>query len=314
MTIYKKWQDMTEEEREAVKKEREDKLNATQELLIKGIRSVIDSGQWKKFLAFSDKFWHYSFRNMMLVWIQRPNSTQIASVKTWNELGRYVLKGEKGMEILVPIFKKVSEINDAGVSVERKLLVNFKVGHVFDISQTDGKPIEETSGVKYLVGNDVELLSHLINYAKEVLHVQVEEEAGLNDVSGYISYSGPNSVPDKIVLNASRTPTMMAKTMAHEITHGILHTKTEYTEHTSRDIKELEAESSAFLVMNAFGIDSGEYSFLYLAGWSNGEEGIKAIQDSGTHIHKAACSIIEWIQEKYELVQEKELDANLSYG
>lgn len=289
---YKKWCDMNADEQAEAKAAREERLAKTQELLVKGIQSVIDSGQWQKFLEFSSRFHQYSFRNMMLVWMQRPNSTCIASVKKWNELHRWVKKGEHGMEILVPIFKK-----EMIEGKEMEMLVGFKVGHVFDISQTDGADLPEEVMPSLLRGNNVELLHALIRYGMDVMKVRVEEEIMDDGANGYITYS--QGKPDRIAIKASNEPTMKAKTMAHELAHGILHSESEYAEHTPRDTKELEAESTAFLVMNTFGIDSGEYSFLYLASWGGGAEGIKQIQESGGRIHRAANAIISWVQEQY---------------
>ena len=298
---YKHWKDMTEEERTACKTKREEKLKATTELLTKGIKGIITSDAWQTFLVFSSKFYRYSFRNLMLIWMQKPSATLVGSFKFWMKLKRMPRKGT-GLEILVPIIKKVDVQDADGNTYQADRCVGFKIGHVFDVSDTDGEPLKENTGISLLKGNDIELYGALCEYAKEKFNIIVQETgqwAGLT-INGSCHYN--DQVADMIEINNENEPTMKAKTTAHELAHATLHTPAVYHAHNDKSLEELEAESVAFVVMHNFGINSGEYSFLYLASWAGGDDGVKQIEQSGKKIQETARDIITWIEEKYGLV------------
>jgi hypothetical protein len=186
-----------------------------------------------------------------------------------------------------------------GEEVDIEHLVGFKIGYVFDVSQTDGEPIPPDP-VSLLQGNDEGLFEALKVFAEDELKMEVQE-AGKDvlpgKVNGDCQYLA-DGLPSIIRIKGSNPSLMKAKTMIHELGHALLHGEMEYKQHTSRSLQELEAESVAFTVLHAFGVDSGEYSFGYLAGWGNGEDAVKAIQSSGERIRKAAHRIIAWLEER----------------
>lgn len=308
---YKQWKNMTEDERKVARENREKKLAATTEMLVNGIKGVMNSDQWKNFLLFSAKFYRYSFRNMLLIWIQKPTATLVGSFKFWLKMHRMPRKGT-GLQILVPIIKKVDIEDSDGNTYQADRCVGFKIGHVFDIGDTDphGEPIKgvETGGISLLQGNEIELYTALQLYAKDVMNIPTIETNEFRNmaVNGSCRFDAETKLPVEIKIKADNEPTMKAKTMAHEITHATLHKIDIYKVHTDKSIEELEAESAAFIVMHNFGIDSGEYSFMYLATWAGNEEGLKIIQQSGKRIQETARDIITWIEEKYGIVADIE--------
>ena len=118
--------------------------------LQEGVRGVFESERYKEWLTAMARFHRYSVNNQMLIFMQHPEATRVASVKTWNEMGRHVRKGEHGIKVLVPTPVKVKDSEDD--SDEEKKVMRFKVGHVFDISQTEGEPLPEI-GARELEGN-----------------------------------------------------------------------------------------------------------------------------------------------------------------
>jgi hypothetical protein len=301
----KRWTELTPEEQEKARRLRMEKLENAARKLSAGIEDLVASDRWKDYLAFQGRFHHYSFCNTLLIMLQRPNATQVASYNTWQSVNRFVMKAEGGISIFVPILVKGKASKEAqilepevhgydekelpGEEVDTEHLVGFKIGYVFDVSQTDGEPIPPDP-VSLLQGDDEELYQALKAFAEDELKVEVQE-AGKDvlpgSVNGDCQYRADGH-PSIIRIKGSNPILMKAKTMTHELGHAILHGGTEYRQHSSRSLQELEAESLAFLVLHAFGVDSGEYSFGYLAGGGNGEEAVKAIQSSGERIRKAA--------------------------
>jgi hypothetical protein len=314
---YKHWADMTPEEQEASRRLRTEKLEAANQKLATGITNLVASGRWKDYLNFQGRFHQYSFCNTMLIFLQKPDASLVASYYNWQLLGRWIKKGEKGISIFVPILVKVPlsekfQVIKAGCQgfdesqnprdemlVEK--LVGFKLGHVFDVSQTDGILLPQ-SPVSLLQGDDMGLYKSLGIYARDVLKVDVIEEAEntLPFNSNGVCVYGENGKPSCIRIKGNNPSLMKAKTLAHELGHALLHAEREYHQYIDRSLKELEAESVAYIIMNNYGVDSGEYSFGYLAGWGDGEESIKTIQESGERIRKAAHKIISWLEECHE--------------
>jgi len=177
-------------------------------------------------------------------------------------------------------------------------LVGFKIGHVFDVCQTEGAPLPQEP-VSLLQGDDAGLYQALTTFARQVVMVDVVEVG--EDVlppctNGECVYSSEGK-PVHIHIKSSNPPRMKTKTLAHELGHALLHAESEYRTASPRSIKELEAESIAFVILSNFGIDSGDYSFGYLATWGGGEEALRSIQVSGERIRHAAHQIITWIEE-----------------
>lgn len=306
--MKKKWKkrNRSPADLENKRREREQKLKEADARLSAGIEGLIRSGKWAEYLKFCSKFHRYSFFNTMLILLQRPDATQCASFNDWKKLGRHVREGEHGMDIFVPLFAKARQArpsDEAGsepvgseAEPDEKVLVGFKVGKTFDVSQTEGRPLPEPP-VSLLAGDDGGLIQALTAYAASQ-GLEVAEFPSLGGANG-VCVHGLDGKAVKIGLLESLPPAQKAKTLAHELGHAALHSELEYRFHANTSIQELEAESAAFMVMHHFGIDSGAYSFGYLAGWAGGEQAITLIKEHGERIYKAAFDIITWIEETF---------------
>jgi len=316
---WKKRSDMTPEDWADVRKARAQGLEEARKKLNGGIEDLIRSGRWMEYLRFCSKFHRYTFFNTMLILLHRPTASKVAGIRTWNSLGRHVKQGEHGLDIFVPVFAKVKRAKEpeqpapalsGGVQVlatdgdtgpqseaAGETLVGFKLGKVFDVSQTEGDPLP-ASITSLLQGDDCGLLQALTAFAVSQ-GLEVAEFPSLFGANGVCGH-GFDGRAIKIGLLESLPPAHKAKTLAHELGHAALHSELEYRSHATNSIQELESESVAFMVLNHFGIDSGDYSFGYLVGWGGGEQAIELIKERGDRIYKAAFDIITWIEETFD--------------
>lgn len=259
-----------------------------------GIRAVYESERWRDWLEFNSRFHSYSARNRFLIYLQNPEATRVASMSKWNEVGRYVIKGQgaKGLKVWAPTTFKQQEVQQKvdddgkpvldkdGNPVLEEVMVKkegFIPVSVYDISQTQGEPlptlIDELKGA---------------NINKNVILKSLEKISGVpiefEDISGGVKgcYEEKQSVlePDapierRIVIKIGMSDEQTIKTAIHETTHAMLHNferKKEgkkKTEKKSKREKEVEAESVAYIVSRHIGIDTSDYTFGYLAAWSS---------------------------------------------
>jgi len=316
----KNWSEMTEEERQAAVALRLEKLDQARLKLENGVTQLVASGRWTEYLKFLSHFHRYSFNNLILIIFQFPGATLCASYRTWKQLGRHVRKGEKGIEILVPVLARISSpdsrsLNEgedgrvAGPDPETDgdqgdehtschKVVGFKIGHTFDVSQTEGAPIPNPINMA-LSGDDQGVYAALAAFAKDILHIEVElVESDNPNWGGACSYDQEGH-PVRIVVAGDRSPLFRAQTLAHELAHALLHSDKDYRAHTPRSRIECEAESVSFCIMHHFGLDVGEVAFGYLAHWGDGENALVELMESGARIRDAAHQVIAWIDEKY---------------
>jgi hypothetical protein len=274
---------------EAAQKKRE----AAMDKLEQGIESLLNSDRWKQWLTMMSQLrslsgTRYSWQNCLLLLMQNPDCTFVAGFHDWKKVGRSVKKGAKGLAIRAPFTKKLDEVDDNG---ENKRITYFNLVHVFDISQTEGNPIPEL--VSPLQGDDAGLYEALIKSAQLNSMPVFEEE--LDGMNGYCRFSRDGLYVERIVVGTHLSPLHKSKTLAHELAHGILHKGVDYAEH--RPQCELEAESTAFIVLNHFGLDSGEFTFGYLCNWQ-GENALSKLKESADRIQLATNQIISWIEER----------------
>lgn len=259
--------------------------------LEEGIKNLVNSARWKEYLLVQSKFRDYSFNNVMMILLQYPNATQVTGYGTWKKLGRYVkadapltLFGEKGIRIWAPMTKKETKEDEVtGEEIEKTIIAGFKLVSVFDISQTDGKPLPE-------ITNKLAGESELYQKALNRCPFPVEEVSNLNGANGSFTHT-TNSI--KILSSLSEAHKL--KTLIHEWGHGLLHKRDGKEPLVNKEVRELEAESVAFVVCNALGLDSADYSFGYLASWGNGENAIELIKLSAKRIQQASSTILETI-------------------
>lgn len=285
---------------------RQNKIDDLLKEVQEGTKEVFESEKYKSFLKTMSKFHHYSFRNNLLIAFQKPNATYVAGYKAWQtKFKRQVEKGEKGIEILGYTPYHRTEIvqvkdkngkpvldNNGEVKTEKKKIIipSFSPVHVFDISQTSGEPLPEL--INELDGT-VEAYNQLFNAISSVSKYKVEFEDIVGGAKGYCDYSNK-----KIAINNNMSEVQNIKTLIHEITHADFHVpEIEQSIKKDRRTREVEAESTAFVVSNHYGIDTSEYSFGYLAGWSSGKE-LEELQNSLEIIQKQANELIDRVDKK----------------
>ena len=295
---------------------RADELHQITDKLEKGVKDVFQSDKYKQFLNVMAKFPRYSVNNTMLIMMQRPDAQLCQSFTGWKQMGRYVKKGEKGISILAPAPYKIEReqtkldekgrpVFDAdGEPVKEKVEVTiraFKVVKTFDLSQTDGKELP-TIGPSELVGN-IEGYPKLLQALQEISPVPVSFELIDGDAKGFYHLEDK-----KIVVQDGMSEVQTINTLLHEMAHQKLHDKDNVPEakDISRNGKEVEAESVAYVVCQHYGINTSDYSFSYVAGWSEGKE-TPELKASLDKIRQTASEFIYQIDQRMEvLMAEKE--------
>ncbi len=268
-----------------------------------GIQDLYASGQYAAYLSAMSKFHHYSFANALLILLQCPTASRVAGFHTWKkEFGRQVKRGEKGIQILAPcpvrqyVWQEAKDPQtgqplrnpDGTPKMETSIatVTRFKVAHVFDVSQTEGRELPALA-VAELTG-DVENFQAMYDCLTACSPVPVAEDFIPGAAKGYFSPS-----EGRIVLRPGMSQVQTVKTLIHEIAHAKLHdpTKVSRSEQKARREKEVEAESIAYVVCQHFGIDTSDYSFGYVAGWSKGKD-LSELKASLDTIHSTAGEII----------------------
>ena len=286
-----------------------DKVKEITDRLEAGIKDLMNSDSYKTFLRTMSKFHAYSLNNTILIAMQKPDATLVAGYTAWKkQFGRQVQKGEQGIRILAPTpYKKKMEVDvidpstgqarlnpDGTKSTEMKeiMVPAFKVVNVFDVSQTDGKPLPSI-GVNELTG-DVQQYEMFFEALKRSCPVPIGFEQIDSGAKGYY-----HTVDHRIALQEGMSQIQTIKTLIHEMTHQKLHSmdpKEMPPEEPclTRNAKEVEAESVAYTVAQHFGIETSDYSFAYIAGWSAGKD-TPELKASLDRIRKAADELITTI-------------------
>ena len=288
--------------------DRKQQMKEITERLEQGVKDIFTSEMYTTYLRTMAKFHNYSFNNTLLIAMQRPDATLVAGFNAWkNKFNRYVKKGEKGIQIIAPApIKEVEEREkidkDTGLAVLNEngepemerveyVVPRFRLTTVFDISQTDGEPIpslevnELTASVK-----DYALLTAAIEQVSPV-PMRFDEIEG--DAKGYY-----NDADKEICIQVGMGESQTIKTMIHEVAHAMLHNSDlmkQRGEEKDRLTKETEAESIAFTVCSALGIDTSDYSFPYVASWASGKE-MKELKDSMDTIRLTAADFLEKLE------------------
>lgn len=295
---------------------RADELHQITDKLEKGVKDVFQSDKYKQFLNVMAKFPRYSVNNTMLIMMQRPDAQLCQSFTGWKQMGRYVKKGEKGISILAPapykIEREQTKLDDKGrpvfdadgEPVKEKVEVTiraFKVVKTFDLAQTDGKELP-TIGPNELVGS-IDGYPKLLQALQEISPVPVSFELIDGGAKGYYNLENKS-----IVIQDGMSEVQTIKTLLHEMAHQKLHDKDTVPEakDITRNGKEVEAESVAYVVCQHYGINTSDYSFSYVAGWSEGKE-TPELKASLDKIRQTASEFIYQIDQRMEvLMAEKE--------
>jgi N-terminal domain of anti-restriction factor ArdC/IrrE N-terminal-like domain len=254
--------------------------------LADGIAHLTSSDTWQAWLRVQARFHRYSFSNTVLILTQRPEATRVAGFGTWLRLGRHVRRGEQAIWILAPVTRRPTERStEVDAEPAPRAVVGFRAAAVFDIAQTDGEPLPAVC--RRLGGDDpAGLYQALVGVAHE-LGFRVEDHIFDAATNGDCSHA-----ERRIRVGAELAPAQRAKTLAHELGHALLH-----AEPGERGLRELEAESVAFVVCDALGLDAGDWSFGYVAGWSGGgEAALVALKATGGRIQRAADRILSRLE------------------
>lgn len=279
--------------------------------LKEGIKEFLDSDKYKDYLTKMSQLNNYSNRNLRLILAQNPEARQVASFKQWKEnFGRYVKKGEKALRIFKPMTKIKKDENNQPILDKNgnpETVTFFGLVPVFDVSQTEGKEMPKAAEVKeQLTDLDyANLYRALMAIAKEN-DVSVRFEEMENTKHGY--YSVPEN---QIVLRSNEmNKAQIIKTFLHEMAHAELHhADNPQKENLTRSTAELQAESVAYVVASYYGIDTSEYSFNYLAGWSNDKETLADLEAQLDIVQQEAKSLMvrmDQALEQLRLSQEKQ--------
>jgi len=263
------------------------KFKEYQKRLMEGVKQVLDSGEFQDFLAFTAKFRKYSFANTVLIWSQKPDATYVAGMKTWNSLGRKVKKGSKGIAIFAPMIgkKRRNEEEKSKEAEEEKTLVGFRAVYVWDVSQTEGDPLPEMKMGKIHGDRDGKALLEKILSSSPV-PVTFEP---LEDKRGAYFLK-----EKKIIVSMDLNPVEQCKTLFHELAHHLALSTVMKEDFSSegRSSHEVLAEGAAYMACSSFGIDSSEYSFSYLAAWS---QDLKKVFSCGEGMKKIATRLVEMV-------------------
>ena len=294
---------------------RADRIKAITDKLEAGIAALFQSETYKAYLSTMSKFHNYSLNNTLLIAMQKPDATLVAGYQAWQKQHqRHVRKGEKGIQIIAPSpykAKKEREVLDPttgrpkldaqGKPVKETVEVEypaFRVATVFDVSQTEGKELPSL-GVDELSGK-VDGYSRLLTALKEICPVPIGFEQIESGAKGYY-----HTTEHRIALQEGMSEMQTVKTLIHEMAHQKLHShekeKPREERLTARS-KEVEAESVAYTVCQHFGIDTSDYSFGYIAGWSSGKETAE-LKESLGKIRDAASELITDIEAKLAEMQ-----------
>lgn len=302
-------------------KKKLEQLKEIGDKLKKGVKEVFDSKRYKKYLDTMSKFHNYSFRNIMLIMMQKPDASLVAGFQKWKkEFNRRVKAGEKAIKIIAPtpftLTREVNVIdpktnnpvlNERGepVTKEEDILIKaFKTVSVFDISQTVGEPIEGLD-LEELKG-DVSSYAVLMEAIKRISPYPIYFEAIDDEATkGYCSFSSK-----KIVVKNNMSEAQKLETAIHETAHAVLHSPDNFkdkdaTEKKDKNTMEVEAESVAYTVCQKYGVDTSEYSFGYIAAWSKSKE-LNELENSLQTICVTANDLIEKIDENLKELMKQE--------
>lgn len=276
----------------------QDKIKSALTSIEEGLATINSNEDWIKYLSFNSRFYNYSYNNIILIMMQRPDATYVAGYTAWRKMNRFVKKGEKGIGILCPCIRKVEtfkEPNDKNVyndeeaeKLVKNVISGFKVGYVFDLSQTDGDDSLLPVLVKGLAGN-----SEQEKAIYEALYGYISNQYCVREVSGMSAKGSYNIETQVITVKSDLEYRQKIKSLLHELSHAI-----DFTMHSDSNIprnkRELVAESCAFVVCLRLGIDTSDYSFGYLKSWLKDPKEIGEIADC---VQKISCKIITELAE-----------------
>ncbi len=299
------------------KQTQQEKLKEITDNIEQGIKDVFSSEKYTQYLQTMSQFHNYSLNNTILIAMQNPDATRVAGFNKWKDnFERHVKKGEKGLKIIVPSpYKTKTQVNKLDPKTKKPILdkngspqtetieretVAFKLATVFDVSQTEGK---ELPSITTTLTSDVQQYEDFFKALEKVSPVPISfEKIGKNGVKGYF-----NLTEQRIVLGEGASELQSIKTLIHEIAHSKLHNvdkdilPSQYELTSSRSTQEVEAESIAYTICQYYGLDTSDYSFGYIAGWSSDKE-LTDLKSSLTTINKTSSELITGIDKQLAIL------------
>ena len=315
----------------AEKQSNKDRIKEITAGIEQGIKELFESDRYRKYLTTMSRFHKYSLNNVMLIHSQRPDATLVAGFNKWkNSFGRHVKKGEKGIQILAPTPYKIKvekekldpetklpmiDENGDPVTEEKEVSIPmFKVVSVFDVSQTEGKPLPQLA---YSLSGAVEHYEEFMEALKRTSTVPIKVEHTDKNVDGFFDLTNQS-----ITIQAGMSEIQTVCAVIHEIAHSRLHNYDHMTEladdgetllapaEKDRHTEEVEAESISYAVCQYFGIETSENSFGYIASWSQGKE-LKELRASLETINRTSSDLISGIEKHFqEICKGKGIDLN----
>jgi antirestriction protein ArdC len=275
----------------------EAQVTALTEQLHAAVRQLCDGPDWAAMLRVAGSFHRYSYRNMLLLWMQAHDRdltlTQVAGHQAWRRLGRTVRKGERGLKVLAPIRRRLSEDEAAALGPRgydatgrpAQVLRGVRIAHVFNLSQTDGEPLPQGPAPAYLTGEDTAGLWARLAELVAGQGYRIERRVESGETQGWTRYS------ERLVsVRPDIDGAHAVAVLAHELGHILAEHE---TRHISREQRETEAESIAYVVLTGCGIDpeaTQAAAAPYVAGWSGGDP--EVITAAVATVHRVAATVL----------------------
>ena len=292
------WRDASlKQDWQAARRETLERMHAD---LAARVGSMDSVGEWQAWLRFTQGFHRYSFNNSVLIWMARPDATAVAGYRAWLARGRQVRRGEKAIQVFAPVTRRVPRLDAAGNPVRgadgkpviETQMVGVKPASVFDVSQTEGVPLPQQPDAQLLTGEaPLGLWASLVGYCESKgFAVSRGDCSGANGLTKFDS--------KEVIVRPDVDDAQAVKTLAHEAAHVTLHERLE--DRRCRGLIEVEAESVAFLLTAAHGLDSSQYTFNYVAGWAHQAKALdpdgpsiqEIVQATGQRVITAADQIL----------------------
>ncbi len=270
----------------------QEKVQSALEKIEKGLANINTNEDWLNFLSFQSRFYNYSFGNVLLILMQKPNASYVKGFRAWNELGRYVKKGSKGIAILAPCTRKIEVFKETdkkvfqdkeGEKEIKTILTGFRIAYVYDISDTDGSDEQLPVLVKGLSGNGEQEKA-----IYETIYTFISKEHTIREVTGTAEKGSYNLETKVISIRSDLEYLQKIKTLLHEYAH-LIDFQMHPEEDISRNRRELIAESTAYVVSSYFGLDTSRYSMGYIRSWLKDDNELKEIAET---VQKISNTII----------------------
>lgn len=295
----------------------QEKIKEALDRIEAGLATISSDENWLSYLCFQSKFYNYSFGNTMLIYSQNPQATYVKGYKAWNQLGRYVKKGSRGLAILAPCFRKTDKKEQEEEEIfyqksedekkNERVISGFRVTYVYDIADTEGSDEYLPVLVKGLAGNS----ETERNIYERILEV-VSKEHTVKEVTGTAAKGSYNLETGVICVRGDLDYLQKIKTLLHEYAHSI-----DFILHPEQDVRynrrELIAESVAYVVGVNLGLDTSSYSMSYIKSWMQDTDELKIIADT---VQKISAQIIKTLEQFDAEINKgiKDIDEGRVYG